>query len=105
MICRDKKWQHRRHRALIEVVGEVARGKQSYRFVISLFGLRRIGRYIGHGAHGPSICQKIFAAGNLKTPATLRFMARSRAARVAWEPPIWKSHRVRQTYGSETWAV
>ena len=51
MICRDEKRQHRRHDTLVEVVGEVAAGKQSYRPVIGRLGLVRVGRYFGCGTH------------------------------------------------------
>ena len=53
MICRNEKRQHRRHDALVEVVGEVAGGKQSYRFVIGRLGMLRVGRYFGRGTHEP----------------------------------------------------
>src|SRR5260370_10907554 len=51
MVCRDEEWQHRRHYALIEIVAKMGGGKQSYRFVIDLFGLRRGGRYLDHRTH------------------------------------------------------
>ena len=51
MIGRDKKRQHGRHYALIDVVGEMAGGKQCDRFVVGRFSLGRGGRYFGRGTH------------------------------------------------------
>src|ERR1700730_526066 len=51
MVCRDEERQHRRHHALIEVVAKMGGGKQSYRFIIDLYGLRRGDRYLDHGTH------------------------------------------------------